>query len=370
MQPLVLNKFNWKYSNPVQIISGINSLETLNENVPAGKTLLITTPGFTKRGLTERIVKIFAKHNLIVYDEVTPYPQLNDIDIAAGELKPESFTGIIALGGGSVMDFGKILSLMLADDSVPTLDEVFRKKVQVNWVHKIPLVVIPTTSGSGSEVTSFATIWDTVTSSKYSLANELVYPNYALLDPLLTISLPPEETLITALDCISHALESIWNKNRNPISECLAISSLQYALQALPDLLKQPDDVSLRLKMQTASLLAGLAISQTRTAIAHSISYPLTLKLGIPHGLACSFTLNELINVYLTQKKENSFLISLLKEIQELLLQLNLPHRIKSLAEAKNITALLDEMYHVERADNFVLPCDRNFISQILKRSL
>ncbi|SKB76675.1 phosphonoacetaldehyde reductase [Daejeonella lutea] len=370
MQLTELNKVKWKYYNPVQIITGINSLESLNEYVPDGRTLLITTAGFTKRGLSTRVAKLLRERRLKVYDKVTPNPRLNDIDAAAAELKGVSFDAIIALGGGSAMDFGKALSLLLADDTVPTLDEIFRKKVPVNWANKIPLVAIPTTSGSGSEVTPFATIWDSETSNKYSLTGELVFPTCAILDPELVLSLPAEETLNTALDSISHALESIWNKNRSPLSECLAISSLQYALQALPGLLGHPYDISSRTKMQTGSLLAGLAISQTRTAIAHSISYPLTLKLGIPHGLACGFTLTELIRAYLMEKEEDAFLTGLLRESRDLLSSLNLRHRVRLIAEPKDITALVDEMYYAGRADNFTLPVNGDFISQILTRSL
>lgn len=145
----------------------------------------------------------------------------------------------------------------------------------------------------------FATVWDHTANKKYSVTGDRTFPDYAILDPQLTLSLPEDETLYTALDTISHALESLWNKNRTVISETYALRALVLANEALPALLTAPEDLGQRERMQQASMLAGLAICTTRTAIAHAISYPMTLHYGVPHGLACSFTLPEILDSYL-----------------------------------------------------------------------
>src|SRR5262249_49423231 len=155
------------------------------------------------------------------------------------------------------------------------------------------LVAVPTTAGTGSEVTPWATLWDRSAGApkKYSLHVEETWPSHAVVDPSLTLSAPESVTRNSALDALSHSLESIWNVNANPVSDTLAVEAARTVIATLPRLLAAPQDRKLRTEMSRASLTAGLAFSNTRTALAHSISYEMTLKHGLPHGLACSFTL-------------------------------------------------------------------------------
>ncbi len=156
---------------------------------------------------------------------------------------------------------------------------------------RTPIIAIPTTAGTGSEVTSWATVWDTVAMKKYSLARETLYPEAALVDPLLTLGLPRAITISTGLDALSHALESIWNVNANPVSSSLAEVAAREVIEALPLLADDLRNEALRTRLARASLFAGLAFSNTRTALAHSLSYHLTLHHGVSHGIACSFSL-------------------------------------------------------------------------------
>src|SRR5690606_8690282 len=158
-----------------------------------------------------------------------------------------------------------------------------------------PVVAIPTTSGTGAEVTPFGTVWDFAERRKYSVTGPDLFPELALLDPELTSGLPPEVTISSGLDAVSHAMESTWNHHATPVTLGLAAKSLQLSLPALPRLHDDPDDIDARGAMMQASLLAGIAISQTRTALAHSISYPLPTHFDLPHGIACSFSLPALL---------------------------------------------------------------------------
>jgi alcohol dehydrogenase len=155
----------------------------------------------------------------------------------------------------------------------------------------IPIIAVPTTAGTGSEVTSWATVWDAANGKKYSLAHPRLYPEVAVLDPALTLGAPRGLTLATGLDALSHALESIWNVNGNPISANYAVEAAKDIIATLPQLLERPDDLDLRTRLMRASLFAGLAFSNTKTALAHNISYDITLKSGTIHGIACSFSL-------------------------------------------------------------------------------
>jgi phosphonate metabolism-associated iron-containing alcohol dehydrogenase len=153
------------------------------------------------------------------------------------------------------------------------------------------LVAVPTTAGTGSEVTPWATIWERAAGKKHSLHLPQTWPEAAVVDPQLMLTLPRAVTVQSALDALSHALESIWNVNANPISDTFATAAAQEVMATLPLLLDAMSDPELRARMALAALKAGLAFSNTKTALAHSISYEMTLRYGLPHGIACSFTL-------------------------------------------------------------------------------
>ena len=155
----------------------------------------------------------------------------------------------------------------------------------------LPLFAFPTTAGTSSELTQWATIWDSAARVKYSLSHPALYPQMAAYDMSLFASLPREVLLHTTLDSLSHACEAIWNKNANPISTHHALRAIELILAYLPRLLGDLRDCVARECLVRASIHAGLAFSNTQTALAHAISYPITMESGVPHGLACSFSL-------------------------------------------------------------------------------
>jgi alcohol dehydrogenase len=122
-----------------------------------------------------------------------------------------------------------------------------------------------------------------------------LYPSHAILDPGLCATMPEELTISTGLDALSHAMEAIWNRRHTEMTDTLSEAAIRMVTSALPGVIAQPDDIKYRRRMQTASVIAGLAMGTTQTAVAHSISYPFTARFDMPHGLACSFTLAEVI---------------------------------------------------------------------------
>lgn len=341
----------WSHFNPVSIHAGSGSLSTLPAHARDGALLLVTTAGFTRRGLTARVLNLLGAARVTVYDQVTPNPELDDLEAATTQFRDLGITQIIALGGGSVLDAAKVLAVTLPSEEDKPLTLTLREGRPQQWQKKLPLIAIPTTSGTGAEVTPFATVWDKTTHKKHSVTGDLIYPDLALLDPELTLTLPYEETLYTGLDAISHALESLWNKNRTPVSEVWAFQALTLANDALPKVLATPNDAAARENMQQASVLAGLAISQTRTAIAHSISYPLTSHFGVPHGLACSFTLPYLIiqNMECFGETRKQLLLT----TQSFLEELKLWKTIQQYASGDQILSIKNLTLHPDRAANY-----------------
>ncbi len=300
-------RFN--YHNPVKIHFGVKWLETvenLAQRLKDTKFLLITSQGFSKRGLSAQIQNVLAKQLVGVVDEIVPNPQIKHLQSIKAKLC--DFDAIIALGGGSVIDSAKFLSV----DSVFENDN-FKIKSQPK-----KLFAFATTSGTSSELTHWATIWDNDTFVKHSLSDEILYPKEAFYDANLTLSLPRQTTIYTALDALSHSFESIWNNNANPISTHYALMAIEIILRDLVELSQNLHSLQLRSNLILASIYAGLAFSNTQTALAHALSYPLTMRFGTPHGLACSFSLPLLLECL--PRKSHAF--ALLSPFKPQLLQI------------------------------------------------
>ncbi len=360
----------WRQFNPVEIVAGSGEIENIARHVPAGKVLVVTSPGFTRRGMMTRLQELLDGPT-VRYDRVDPNPDLDTLETAANSLRGSGITSVLALGGGSAIDTGKAFCSALASEQPDFLAGTLRRTDRQLPPACLPLIAIPTTAGTGAEVTPFATIWDRPHQLKRSLAGRQLFPRVAVLDPQLTLSLPPRETLYSGLDCLSHALESLWNRHRTPVSAALAVRSLSIAEHALPRVMKDPSDIAAREEMQNASTVAGLAISQNRTALAHSISYPLTSHFSVPHGLAVGFTLRAIIHQILNQHAldEVNDVERLLASIDRLLGTLNLGKEIRQFTSADQAIEKIGEMLTSERSNNFVLIPDPAMIRALIEQS-
>jgi phosphonate metabolism-associated iron-containing alcohol dehydrogenase len=344
----------WGHFNPVRLMVGRGALARLTELVPENATtLLVTSAGFSRRGVTEGVRRLLGAGRVVVHDRVTPNPELDDLERATADLRSANIEAVVGLGGGSTLDTAKALSVALCSDGARPLEAVFRRDVPQAWSRGLRMIAIPTTAGTGAEVTPFATVWDATTHRKHSLGGDKLYPYAAVLDPELTVSLPADETLYSALDAISHSLESLWNKNRTPVSQLYALRALELAAASLTQVLERPADLARRMDMQQASMFAGLAISQTRTAVAHSVSYPLTSRYGVPHGLACSFTLPAILRMNIDKLSLGAAHVGILRSVLVLLESLELPQRLARYASAADVLALQAEMLAKGRIENF-----------------
>lgn len=356
------------YFNPVKVV--YQSIDFLNNYIEGSSVLIITTSGFVKRGLIKKIKSKLKSKEIIIWSEVKPNPSIIDLENAINNLKKNKINVVVGIGGGSALDTAKIIAVMLDNEQNLSLSKLLLAKKEINKRKKIQLITIPTTAGTGSEVTQYATIWDTIHKKKYSFAGAGVYPDISLIDASLLLTLDKNNTLYPALDSISHALESIWNKNTSPISLIFAYSSLEMSIENLPKIIIKPKDIEIRKNLIIASTLSGIAISQTKTAIAHAISYPLTLKYNIPHGLASSFTLPCLIELYLSKTTDlpikNKRIIIKSKKLLE---KLNLQQEIKKFCSESMILRLLDSNTLNERLDNFIYKKNLN-IHNLIKKSL
>jgi alcohol dehydrogenase len=280
----------WRYHNPVEITFGTGAFAELPKLIAGRPYALVTYPEAPFAALAERL-RGAAGEAVITIRDVAPNPDTRLLSeqsarFGAAGVAPGT---IVALGGGSVIDTAKVLAAARA--GFAAVAQYLQTGAGAEELSATPIIAVPTTAGTGSEVTCWATVWDNQSGRKYSLSRPNLYPQHALVDAELMTGKSRQLTISTGLDALSHALESLWNVNANPVSAQHAVVAAREILTVLPQAAGNLRDLELRSRMAAAALSAGLAFSNTRTAIAHSISYPVTLHHNVAHGIACSFTL-------------------------------------------------------------------------------
>jgi alcohol dehydrogenase len=360
-----------EFHNPTRVVFGAGTLERLPE-FTSGTVLLVTTSGQTRRGVTARVRSLLAAE-LVVYDGVEPNPTIDRLSAAASELRGQAIGMVVGLGGGSALDTAKVLRLALADPSFD-VRAAATGAAPTDAVQALPLVAVPTTAGTGSEVTPTATVWDEVTRTKHSIGTKALFPDVAIVDPELALGLSWEATLGPGLDAYSQCFEAIWNRNAVPATSEHAARGLGLVPDALRTLRADLASIEARTAMAQAALLSGLAISHTRTALAHSMSYPITAHLGLAHGLACGLVLPAVLAYNLetdasalTDAVGVSDSSELVAQVRRLYEDLGVAQTIGAVIGFQpDLRALADQMLTPGRADNNIRPADLDDVRRIL----
>ena len=277
----------YQFQTPTKIISGIGStaeiIKELND-LYAKKVLLITDPGLVQAGVAQQVVEMLkqAAVEVEIFDAVEPDPSIQVATKAAEMAKNVKANVLIALGGGSAIDTAKSAALLVTNGGY------LKDYAGVNKVIKpiLPLIAVPTTAGTGSEVTIFAVMSDPEKQEKFTISSALIAPAVAVLDPLLTLKLPPSVTAFTGMDALTHAIEAFTSSIAQPATDALALSAIKLVLKHLPVAVGRGDNIKARDGMLQASLLAGIAFNNAFLGLAHAIASPLGGHFHVPHGLA------------------------------------------------------------------------------------
>lgn len=361
---------NWSIDKRIRIIAGRAVVDAITDIAILGKILLLSAPVFEKSGLLDGVINTLPEADIQLHVEEISNPDIGQLEDIAKLYRNETFDWIIAIGGGSVIDAAKVLSVILVDIAKSCILDDLRNGVPVEIDSHIPMLAVPTTSGTGAECTQFATVWDMQNGRKYSLESSFLLPEHVILDPSLTIGLPYKHTLYTGLDALSHATESLWNNKFNPLATACAKESITTIIREFPLALDNPDNNNARAAVQNASFLSGIAISQTKTAIAHAISYPLTYRYAIPHGLACSFTIPAIFDLLCAKGEQDQDTLDYIKLSADYIKGLGLRKHLLRYAKSEEILALIDEMNNPQRFSNFVLSVNQEELDGILRASL
>ncbi len=225
-------------------------------------------------------------------------PSVEDLLTCLEVLDRAPVKRLICVGGGSAIDLGKALCAISGMESGGPRDydglcQAIAQKTYRAGGKPLELIAVPTTAGTGADVTPWATIWDTRGGKKLSVDRPDLAPDLSLIVPAFTVDMPPGLTLSTGLDALAQGMEAFWARARDPLAQALALEAVEYIRTYLPLALKEPENVTYRGGMCVGALLSGLAFSRTRTTACHSISYPLTMRYGIPHGFAVAVTLER-----------------------------------------------------------------------------
>jgi len=276
--------FNW--FSPINVIFGIGKIRQMANEVKkfkARKVFIITDPGLKEAGLADTVMKCIPKDvGCEVYTDVIPEPPMESIEACANKVKSGNFDLLIGLGGGSAIDVTKLVSVM-ANNHKPLVE-----LCGVDMVENpgLPTVMVPTTAGTGSEVTPIAIITNENEHLKVGIVSRHLFARTAICDPELTMSMPPHITSATGMDALTHAVEAYISVNATPVSDVLALEAVGVIHSYLRKAFANGEDKEAREKMLYGSLLAGMAFANAGVGAVHALAYPLGGEYKIAHGVS------------------------------------------------------------------------------------
>ncbi len=306
----------YEFYCPVKIISGYKAIDNLPyelEQMGVKRPFIVTDKGIVLVGIIDLVKEIFKEYEMdipVIYDDVPPDSSNKIVNKAASIFRENRCDSIVAIGGGSVIDTAKGINIVVSENTEDLMEFIGADRIHGPLK---PLVVIPTTSGTGSEVTLVAVIYNEDKGVKMAFSSYHLLPKVAILDPRMTLSLPPHITAATGMDALTHAIEAFYCIQKNPLSDGYAISAIRLIRDHLIEAVKDGNNKKARLAMANAATMAGIAFSNSMVGMVHSLGHAAGGVCHVPHGVAMSIFLPFGME-YNLDKRE--------KELSELLLYL------------------------------------------------
>ena len=284
----------YEFFSPVKIISGNKAIDNLPfelEQLGVRRPLIITDAGVINAGLIRYVKGAFAGSDMIIgaiFDDVPSDSSTDVVQRAVEIFRKNRCDSLVAVGGGSPMDTAKAANIVLSEnsDDLMKFEGADRLKSPVK-----PLIVVPTTAGTGSEVTFVPVIKDKEKKVKMSFASHLLFPKVAIIDPRMTQTMPPFITAATGMDALTHAMEAYTCIQKNPISDAYAFAAIQLIGKSLMNAVKDGKIIEARMAMANASTMAGIAFSNSMVGMVHSLGHATGALCSLPHGVAMSIFL-------------------------------------------------------------------------------
>jgi alcohol dehydrogenase class IV len=286
-----------RFNFPVKIISGIQAISSVPDEIMklgGSRPVIITDKGIIAAGLLEKIIH-FIKENMIqfsIFDGVEPDPTTGIVEQATRFAEEKGCDLVIAVGGGSSIDTAKATSIMITNKGKVADYEGITSAYKAA---PLPVIAIPTTAGTGSEVSSAAMITDEERKMKMLVKSEQIFPKVAILDPLMLVKIPPEIAAETGMDALTHAIEAYISNGRTFVTDSLALNAIRILFENIRSFVGNTSDIFVALNMLNASCLAGAAMTTGGLGLVHAMAHPLGIYGKISHGLACTLLLPHVL---------------------------------------------------------------------------
>jgi alcohol dehydrogenase class IV len=286
----------WTYYNPTRVLFGEHWLTSLRQTVdslgPVTHAVILTGRSAAKaNGYVDEILAALHTIDVTVFAEIEPEPSHETIRRAAEVVADWKAQLVIGVGGGSVLDAAKIVAAIAGTGADVT---AIADRVEAVPLRSIRLIVLPTTAGTGSEVTPFSVLTNRQRAAKQSIPSPNLYPDVAVMVPRWLATVPPQVAGDTGMDALAHALEALWSTNANPVSDTLAFRAIRLIRKWLPEYYENRGNSTAASGLAEGALLAGKAFSNTFTAACHALSYPIGKRFGLSHGAACAINLHAI----------------------------------------------------------------------------
>ena len=319
-----------QFNFPTVLLFGENSVNELPSEIKKknlNRLLLVTDPDLVKIGLADAVREKLtsAELDIKIFDGVHPNPLEEDVTMGVKVYQSGDYKGIIALGGGSAMDVAKTIRFMVVHDPpLAQYDDAFGGEEKI--VNPLPpLYAIPTTAGTGSEVGRSSVITIKKTGRKTIFFHPDLIPDIAVLDPKLTIGLPPHITAATGMDAFTHCMEAYLVDSFHPMADAIALEGMKMIIENLPKVIDKPNDLDARGQMLLSATMGATAF-QKGLGMIHSMAHPLSAKYNIHHGLANALLIKFVLEFTIdkTMTTENQGLLSKLETIGDIISSITL----------------------------------------------
>lgn len=367
---------SFQFHMPTRIVAGPGVVENLGaelDRLGVQHLMVVTDDYLRHNGLVDQVLESLNSWGgevMAIFDEVLPNSELAQVNNGTELARENTVDGILAIGGGSVIDTAKGINLLLTYGG-----DLLSYEGMDNVPGPLkPLAVIPTTAGTGSEVTPFAVIRDNSSKSKIAFTSGHLQPNLAVLDPNFTLSLPPGLTASTGIDALTHAIEAYISTMHNPISDAYALQAIRLIKESLSMATNHPDDLDARYQMLVASTLAGVAFGTSMVTVVHALAHALGGLYEVPHGYANSLFLPagmemqlddvperladiaRTLSVDVSELNNREAALAGIDAVRHLIAECKLPQRLRDFKVPKEE---LKELAEKTMADGSILGCVR-----------
>ena len=342
----------WQFNLPTKIIFGQGAAEeaAVEAKKFGKKVFMVVDEIIRKVGLLEKVEKPLRDNGFeIKYFTPEPEPRIETAKLVAEAVREQKYDLVMGIGGGSSMDLAKVASIMATNPGAVT------DYIGINLVQKpgIPKILIPTTAGTGAEVTPNAILASSVEENKTAIVSPYNFADVAIVDPLMTLTMPPKVTAVTGLDALTHAVEAYMSIRSNPLTDAIAYKAIQLISTYLPVAYADGENIEARSYMSLAALMAGIAICHAGTCAGHAAAYAFAVKYKIPHGLSCAIALPyimeynapvqlskhvsiaEAMNERVSNLNAREAASKAVRSIVKLMNELDIPYRLKDIGVSK-----------------------------------